>query len=244
MKKLLFLALCAILLSASAMAQDSKKGGGDLSYTGFSLNYAFQDVHTDVSILKAVWDGKNDNLAHGFSVGFHVQQNLYKGLILVTGVHYQFTGRINDDVDLTDFGIPYKGDVQYFNHNIIVPIKFGYSFKFGGSSSFSIYGGPSLNFIVSTMENYYRNKDNYIYNDLVLGNRVTRLNGDRHSEHSSDYKYMGWFDIPMGLGAVVKFGRFGLHFEYEWGLVDRWRDKGTDGKFTADQLTAGLVIAF
>lgn len=241
MKKFILLAASALLFFFTSSAQDSKAGGGDLSYTGFTLNYAYQDIHTDVDFLNAVWDGKDDKLAHGFNLGFHVQQNLYKGLVIVTGVQYQFTARINDKVNLERFGLPLDGKVMYFNHNLIVPVKFGYSFKFGGSSSFTVYGGPSLNFIVSTMESAYVNGDNNTYNDWVSGKYVTKISGEKIKGKDSDHKKMGWFDIPMGVGAVVKFGRYGLHFEYEWGLVDRWKG---DGKFRADQLTAGLVFAF
>lgn len=244
MKKTLFLILSIILFSSLSSAQSISLGGGDLSYTGFTLNYAYQDVHTDVDVLKTVWSGKGDNLAHGFNVGFHVQQNLYKGLILVSGIQYQFTGRINKDIDFVPELLNGNTDVMYFNHNLIVPIKFGYSFKFGGTGCFSIYGGPSLNFIVSTMEHFYVNSDNYLYTDWVNGRYIKELGGHKQSGKESDLKQMGWFDIPLGVGAVVKFGRYGLHFEYEWGMVDRWLDKDIKGKYRADQLTAGLIVSF
>ncbi|MCQ2344922.1 MAG: hypothetical protein MJ002_08455 [Paludibacteraceae bacterium] len=241
MKDKLFTTLLALLFTAALSAQGTKSGGDDISYTGFTFNYAYQDVHTNVDDLKAVWNGKDDNLAHGFNTGFYVQQNLYKGMVIVTGFQYQFTMRVNRDVNLISYTLPGKGDIQYFNHNLIVPIKFGYSFKFGGTSCFTAFAGPSLNFLVSTMENLRVNRNNYIYTDYVNGKHTVKTEGSKTTETSSDHKRMTWFDIPMGLGAVVKFGRFGIHFEYEWGLCDRWKNSG---KFRTDQMTAGLVISF
>ncbi len=237
MKRHLTLLLVASLFFPTLAASD----GQGVSYTGFTVNYCYQDVHTSVDDLKAVWDGKADNLAHGFNVGFYFQQNLYKGVVLVTGVQYQFTARINKNLDLNKYFLPGYGDIQHFNHNIIVPLKFGYSITFDGTSCFTVYAGPSLNFVVSTMHNLRISSDNYQYTDFVSGKHIVKNNGEKKTTTSQDFKRMGWFDIPMGLGAVVRFGRYGLHFEYEWGLVDRWKESG---KFRSDQLTAGLVFAF
>lgn len=219
--------------------------GDDLSYTAFTLNYSYQDVHTDADYIKTVWSGEDDKLAHGFNLGIHLQQKLYKKLVLVTGVQYQFTARFKENVSMPD--VPLKGqlsgsgDIKFFNHNIIVPIKFGFSMPFGGTSSFTVYGGPSLNFNVATHQTFELNSKNYLFYDYVNGRITEKINGSKHTDKSSDFKEMKWFDIPLGLGAVVKFGRFGLRFEYEWGLVNRMKH---EGKFRSDQLTAGILISF
>ena len=226
MKKTLLLALVALLLSAKAFA-----GGGNHSFTGFSLTYNYMDVKTSCKFESV--SGFNDNfMLHGFSAGFIAHQQLVSFLYLTTGVHYQFAMK-QENVTGGDFGV--------YNHNLKVPIKLAFSMAFGKKSGFSIHAGPSLDFMVSTQADYYYDRDNYAYTDMVSGRTVTRVAGYKTTATVS--KTLGWFDIPLGVGATLNFGNFGLRFDYEWGMINRSLDTNSYS-WKADQLTAGLFFIF
>jgi len=234
MKKIIVLAFVAMLFSGRAMAVEDAE-----SYFGFSLNYSYHDVYTDVPLIKSAWGHSDKCLAHGFNMGFTYQQALYRWLVMVTGFQYQYAMASDDVNDFAGFGLPGKGEMSFYNHNLIIPVKLGFSLTFGGIGSLSLYGGPSLNFLVSTQTDYYYNGNYRSNTDLVNGVNISRINGDKTTTRSSEYKNMGWFDIPVGIGLMATYDRFGIRFEYEWGMIDRWKG---GGKFKSDQLTAGLII--
>jgi len=237
MKKFILLALVAMLFSSRTMAAVEDAD----SYIGFSLNYSYQNVNTDVPLIQSAWGNTNPRLAHGFNMGFTYQQNMYRWLVLVTGFQYQYTLASQDFNDTKEIALPGIGEMSFYNHNLIIPIKVGFSLTFNGITSLSIYGGPSLNFLVSTQMNYYYNGNNYTSTDLVNGVNKSMIGGDKTTTKSSEFKNMGWFDIPLGIGLQMTYDRFGIRFEYEWGMIDRWKGGGT---FKSDQLTAGLIILF
>ena len=225
MKKFLLLALVALLVSPKVFAF----GDDDHSYTAFAMNYNYQDVKSSAAGLLS-----NNFMMHGGALGFTVHQKLVSCLYLTTGVTYQFTMR-REYLEYYDFDL--------INHDIKVPLKLAFSMAFGKNSVFSIHVGPSLDFMVSTQMNYYKDYKNYEYFDMVAGKDVTRENGELTKEtQSDDAKILGWFDIPLGVGAAINFGRFGLRFDYEWGMINRCLNKEYTWK--ADQLTAGIYITF
>jgi len=235
MKKIIVLAFVAMLFTAKSMALDAR------DFVGFTLNYSYQDVRTDVPLIQSAWGNADKCLAHGFNAGFVYQQPIYRWFVLVTGFQYQFTMASRDVNDLRAFGLPGLGEVNFYNHNLIVPFKLGFSFMFLGLCSFSIYAGPSLDFLVSTQMNYYCNGSNNLTNDLVNGVKTATIDGDITSNRSVQNKQMDWFDVPVGIGFMTSFSSFGIRFEYEWGMLDRWKG---GGQFMSDQLTAGIVILF
>lgn len=198
------------------------------SYFAVTVAYSFQNITTGVK------SNTNTELFNGFNFGYYLHRHLLSHLVFVSGLNYQFT--IKGD---TKSGI----STYITNHNLKIPLRLGYSLKFGKNNSFSAYAGPSLDFNVST-QNEVRYSGDVTTTDVVNGTIKSEINGKKSSKKDSDYKSLNCFDIPIGIGIAFKFSKFGIRIEYEWGLVNRYikdyRDAGA--KWRSDQFTAGFLI--
>jgi len=194
------------------------------SYTAVAVDYSFQNITSGID------SHTETELHNGFNIGYFFHRPLTSHFLLLTGLHYQFT-------------IKTQSSKSFMNHDLKIPLKLGYSMKMSKSSSFSVYAGPSLDFNVSTQNREHRTGYD-VTTDVVNGTVKGEVNGKKVSSSSDKNKYLGFFDIPVGLGVAFKFSMFGIRIEYEWGLVNRYtkdyRDMGL--KWRSDQLMAGFLI--
>ncbi len=238
MKKSILLAIAAVLFSSHALAL-----GDQYSYYGVTLNYAYSQQKALVTNPETgIYD-----MLNGFNGGFMFQQQLYKGLVLVSGLQYQFTMNKTEDDD---------ADTYLMSHNLRVPVKFGFTTPFAGNWSFTVFGGPSLDFNVAMIGKTKYDNGDYDQYDYVNGVHKFDKEGYSDSESDDDYKQFKCFDIPLGIGAIVKYKNFGMKFEYEWGMINRLKGDGTDIidipapklledlEFKTDQFSIGFFYTF
>ncbi|MBQ0082491.1 MAG: hypothetical protein KBT41_04335 [bacterium] len=214
------------LKSTSFKLQDAQ------SFYSVTLNYSFYKVKDKVF-------GDVPTL-NGFNAGFLAQSRLYKNLVLLWGLEYQF-GYDKES------GIGEKGRLwtdKWMNHNLKLPVRIGFSMPFGQNSSVTAFFGPSFDFNVSTALDFEDfDKEKW---DLVSGKYefVNGEDGRKFSRKDNYRKVLKVFDIPLGLGAMYKYKNFGFRIQYEWGLVNRCKGEMSNLKWHADQFTIGLFYAF
>lgn len=196
------------------------------NWYSFTINYSYYKPKKDANdVMKKTMNG--------FNAGFMMQNKLYKNLVLLWGLEYQFAMSKEEEGSITD---------KWMNHNIKVPLRFGFSIPFAKKSSATIFFGPSFDFNVSTVrKREYRGGD-YEIIDYVNGKYKYDKKGEKGSGSDSDYKQMKFFDLPLGIGIIYKYSHLGIKLQYEWGLLNR--SKEDDYKFKADQLTVGLFFSF
>lgn len=237
MKKSILLAIAAVLFSSHALAL-----GDQYSYYGVTLNYAYsQQKQLTTNPERGTYQ-----MLNGFNAGFMFQQQLYKGLVLVSGLQYQFTMNKTEDSSFEMFDYMLYGDVYMMSHNLRVPVKFGFSTPFAGNWSFTVFGGPSLDFNVAYIGKTKNEDGDYHQFDLINGVHKYDVNGNSDSESDDDYKQLNCFDIPLGIGTIVKYKNFGMKFEYEWGMINRYHDHDDDDddKYKTDQFSIGFFYTF
>lgn len=231
MKKLLSI-LLIVAITANVYADDntsasSKDENSASFFTAISATYSMLNAKTTV-------DNKTDNNdMHGITFGpmFHVPFTNH--FVSFFGFQYQF-----GIAKIEKYGIMTTG----VEHDIKVPFKLGYSLDFGENNQFSIFAGPSFLFCVSEKAEIkygsYTNEYDYISGKYKVYNKGSHKEGK-----SDDYKTMNVFDLQLGLGALLRFGSFGLRVEYDWGMLNRYKESA-DVKSNVGQLTAGLFVSF
>lgn len=191
------------------------------SWSSFTMNYSYYKPKKDFSGYKTM---------NGFNVGFLMQNRMYKNLVLLWGLEYQFAMSKDKEDGETD---------KWMNHNIKVPLRFGFSMPFAKKSSVTVFFGPSFDFNVATIFRWEYYGD-YGEHDLVNGKYKYKHDGEKGSE-SAD-KIFGFFDVPLGIGVMYKYNHFGIRLQHEWGLVNR--SKEDEVEYKADQFTVGLFFSF
>lgn len=234
MKKSILLAIAAVLFSSHALAL-----GDQYSYYGVTLNYAYSQQKQ----LTTKPEMGEYQMLNGFNAGFMFQQQLYKGLVLVSGLQYQFT------MNKMDYYHESLGEVDLYSmsHNLRVPVKFGFSTPFAGNWSFTVFGGPSLDFNVAYTEKFKNDDGDYLQFDLINGVCKYDIEGHSDSKTDDEFKKYNCFDVPLGIGTIVKYKNFGMKFEYEWGMINRLKDNDDDDddvKFKTDQFSIGFFYTF
>lgn len=193
-------------------------------WSSFTINYSYYKPKNDADWMKTM---------NGFNAGFMMQNKLYKNLVLLWGLEYQFTMSKEKEDGITD---------KWMNHNIKVPLRFGFSMPFAKKSSATIFFGPSFDFNVATVRKREYGGGDYEQVDYVNGKYKYDMEGEKDSGSDSDLKQMKFFDVPLGIGVIYKYSHLGIKLQYEWGLVNR--SKEDDYKFKADQFTVGLFFSF
>jgi len=231
MKKTIVLAVAAIIFSCNAFSQDRK-----CSFFGETYNYAYTQHKYVGNAFPELGDYA---MLHGFNVGPILQQQLYKGLVLVTGLQYQFTMYQNGKTSIVGNATEYL-----MSHNLKVPVKVGYSFLHSDKWTFTFFAGPSLDFNVALVDKTKFEGGNYEQYDLINGKYKYKMGDLKGDFKSNDYKMLSCFDIPLGIGAIIKYDSYGFKFEYEWGLVNRLKNsESKNDQFRADQFVIGFFFA-
>ena len=194
------------------------------NWASFTINYSYYKPKEDADWMKTM---------NGFNAGFLMQNKLYKNLVLLWGVEYQFAMSKDKDDGETD---------KWMNHNLKVPLRFGFSMPFAKKSSVTVFFGPSFDFNVVTNRRYEWD-GNYEEYDFVNGKYKYDIEGHKDSGSDDDYKQLKFFDVPLGIGVMYKYNSFGIRLQHEWGLVNRFKEED-DYKFKADQFTVGLFFSF
>ncbi|MCQ2338510.1 MAG: PorT family protein [Paludibacteraceae bacterium] len=223
------MAIAAVLFSSHALAL-----GDQYSYYGLTLNYAYSQQKQ----LTTKPETGTYQMLNGFNAGFMFQQQLYKGLVLVSGLQYQFTMAKSENDD---------ADSYLMSHNLRVPVKFGFTTPFAGNWSFTVFGGPSLDFNVAMIEKMKLDNGDYNQYDFVNGVHKYDIEGYSDSETDDEFKKLNCFDVPLGIGTIVKYKNFGMKFEYEWGMINRLKDSDDDEedlKYKTDQFSIGFFYTF
>lgn len=192
-------------------------------WSSFTINYSYYKPKKDADEMKTM---------NGFNAGFMMQNKLYKNLVLLWGLEYQFAMSKEKEDGATN---------KWMNHNIKVPLRFGFSMPFAKKSSATIFFGPSFDFNVATVRRH-ENGGDYEQEDYVNGKYKYDMEGEKDSGSDSDLKTMKFFDLPLGIGIIYKYSHLGIKLQYEWGLLNR--SKEDDYKFKADQFTVGLFFSF
>lgn len=193
------------------------------NWASFTINYSYYKPKEDADWVKTM---------NGFNAGFLMQNKLYKNLVLLWGVEYQFAMIKDKDDGATD---------EWMNHNLKVPLRFGFSMPFAKKSSVTVFFGPSFDFNVATINKY--EEDGFkIEVDFVNGKYKFQERGETESGSDDEYKQLKFFDVPLGIGVMYKYNHFGIRLQHEWGLVNR--SKENDYKYKADQFTVGLFFSF
>lgn len=215
------------LKSTSFKLQDAQ------SFYSVTLNYSFYKVKDD--------DFADVPTLNGFNAGFLAQSRLYKNLVLLWGLEYQFG--YDKESGIGDKNRMWSN--KWMNHNLKLPVRIGFSMPFGQYSSVTTFFGPSFDFNVSTVNDHNGQFDKDKV-DYVSG-KYEGYDGEweeNYSGKSNEYKLLKVFDIPLGLGAMYKYKNFGFRIQYEWGLVNRCKGEMSNLKWHADQFTIGLFYAF
>lgn len=193
------------------------------NWASFTINYSYYKPKEDADWMETM---------NGFNAGFLMQNKLYKNLVLLWGVEYQFAMSKDKDDDETD---------EWMNHNLKVPLRFGFSMPFAKKSSVTVFFGPSFDFNVATINKY--EEDGFkIEVDYVNGKYKFQERGETESGSDDEFKKVKFFDVPLGIGVMYKYNHFGIRLQHEWGLVNR--SKEDDYKIKADQFTVGLFFSF
>jgi len=199
------------------------------SFCGFAANYSLLEANDNAV------DGFPSQM-HGISAGFIEHAAIYKNIIIVSGLYYQF--------ETTKLNRREMNETWYY-HSIKVPLKLGLSVPFAKKSSLSVYFGPSFDFNISTTRNITNNSNYQTKIDYVSGKYSNAIGDNSNSGTRQEYKVMNFFDIPVGIGAIYKYGHIGFKFEYEWGMLNRYGKNYKDEySLKINQLSAGLIVTF
>lgn len=232
MKRLLSV-LLIVAITANVYADDntstsSKNDNSASFFIAMSATYNMLNAKTTV-------EKQTDNTdMHGFTFApIMLHLPFTNHFVSFFGVQYQL------GIAKTEkYGIKTTG----YEHDIKVPFKLGYSTDFGKNNTFSIFAGPSFLFCVSEKAEIKYGSYTNEY-DYISGKYKVYKNGSYKEGQSDDYKTMNVFDLQLGLGALLRFGGFGLRLEYDWGVLNRYK-KSADATSHVGQLTAGLFVAF
>lgn len=171
--------------------------------------------------------------AHGVNVGFTVHQKLFLFLYVNTGVYYQYGTSKN-------FQLGSDLNNRINMHSIQVPLRLAFTFGIGNNNTISVMGGPVFSF-TPVLENRTGSNKNYVAHNMINGKTTVMVDGTKTI--TTDTKgTKRFFDVPVGIGAIVRLGHFGIYLNYEWGTINR--EKVTDFRMLNDQLTAGVMAVF
>lgn len=199
------------------------------SFFGFSVNYSMLEAKDNA-------EGGFPAYLHGITAGFVGHSVIYKHIVILSGISYQFgTAQLNQRAM----------NESWYCHSIKVPLKIGLSIPFAKKSALSLYFGPSFDFNISTKRIIANNTDYQTNIDYINGKYESIINDKLSSGQKLDYKVLGFFDVPIGFGAIYQYGHVGLKFEYEWGMLNRYGNKyKNEYSLKINQLSAGLIVTF
>ena len=113
-------------------------------------------------------------------------------------------------------------------HRVDVPVRLAAGFPLGNTVKLYVFGGPNFDFGIAQS----------ISGDLNIGG--TDIGGEiKNIYENKDYSR---FDLQMGAGAGVQFGKLGVRVSYDWGMLDRYKPETSEWK--NNDLKASLVFSF
>lgn len=223
------LAVGLSLVAMSAAAQFSVKAG--YANTAFRMK------------------GEESESTNGFKVGAAYDIALpVKGLSLRPGVDYVFAADIEKRSSLLKTTV--------MEHSIAIPVDLKYAFRISDSFRIYAFAGPGFSVGLAMPVKYEFSGSfehfglgdvyGYISHDLYSGETKTNLS----DEVLNTVPFPGYmnqdtysrFDITMGLGVGVEYKRLFLEFDYDFGLLDRY--KKYSGKERRDQLAVAVGVTF
>lgn len=239
MKRAFLLAVVALLSFEYGFSRDK-----DYTYYGASVDFGLNFINNGRGF--SLIEDADVIPMEGFDIGFYMQQQLYKRMVLVSGFKYQLS--VGSEYSQATFGGREiaKCDMFLVNHAFVIPIKLGFSTPLRHEWFFSVYAGPSLDFNFATTEKLKFKGDGYEKYDWVNGKFKSDIDGKK-TETNSELKNLKMFDIPIGFGFTFRRKFIGIKFEYEYGLIDRYKGnfKGiNDAKWHSHQASIGAVFAF
>lgn len=241
MKRVLLLVVVVFLSFEYCFSRDK-----DYSYYGVSIDLGLSFIDNGCGF--SLTDDDIEVLPMGgFDIGFYMQQQLYKRLVLVSGFKYQFSGVSKSSENPFVHMEEEAKDINLINNAFVIPIKIGFSTPLPHNWFFSVYAGPSLDFNFVTTEKYKYRDGTYKKYDWVNGKYRTNRDGQKIRETSSEHKYLKMFDVPIGFGLTFRRKFIGIKLEYEYGLIDRYKGKFEDidyAQWHSHQASLGVLFVF
>lgn len=198
------------------------------NYIGVAAGYTFFDFRQGYTK-----QNYNHSDVHGLNIGLTVHQKLFLFLYVNTGVYYQYgTSK--------QFQLGSDINSRINMHSIQVPLRLAFTFGIGNSNTISIMGGPVFSF-TPCLESRTGSSKNYIAQNMINGKTTVAVDGTKTITDAGKGTKR-FFDVPVGIGAAVKLGHFGIYLNYEWGTINR--ERVTDFRMLNDQLTAGVMVVF
>ena len=193
--------------------------------------------------------GEDNDCLNGFKVGAAYDIALpVKGLSLRPGVDYLF----GTDSERMSF----IRKVTLTEHSIAIPIDVKYAFKIGDAFRIYAFAGPgfSVGLAMPAKQEFSGSYEpwvsgdvnGYILHDWYSGKTKSDLNDEVQNTYPFTL-YMNQdtysrFDITMGLGVGVEYKCLFMEFDYDVGLLDRY--KKYSGKERRDQLAVAVGVTF
>ncbi len=231
MKKILSL---IITLSVATATMADMKWGFEAGYdhnwlsSQTTLNIS-KDGATTSETRKAVTnlDGFHAGLTFSYLIG------KVSGMFVGAGVNYQYaTGKVNkDNIAAVTFDIHGKlielescNSLKYTMHNLQVPLRVGYEYKFDNGVGIFGYVGPTFNIALDwqlkgTFTNLTGSASTVTLHQI--SGRYAIQTGDNVSSVSDDdFKHYGVFDIALSVGIGVSYNIFYTSIGVDAGLLN------------------------
>ncbi|WP_029903102.1 porin family protein [Prevotella sp. 10(H)] len=149
----------------------------------------------------------------GFNVGVTVDYQLTQELYLLTGLEFTMKGgKDKGTLSLPGYDYTYTGEEKDNPMYLQIPIHLGYKLAVADATNIVFHAGPYIAYGVggkSKIKGSYASAGENAYVDTD----IDFFGKDRAKK----------FDMGLGLGATVEFGKIGVGLGYDFGLLNMSR---------------------
>ena len=226
--------LCALLLTAGAMAQENMGGFG--VHVGFAAPTLYINSPTSKKI--------EANPMHGFKVGVSYDATVIKGFGTTLGLNYTFATHSSKWEAVSEMStdqVSYRDTYQ----GLELFCDWQYKFEIAGNTYLMLYTGPTIQCHLALRE------QEYVRHAAGTTEQRTRYGYEyRDNESFQDYKRV---NVTWGVGAGFQYKRYFLRGGYDFGLFNPFRydtfkamgvdsDYYTRGRFDQWQIKIGMYL--
>ncbi len=216
-----------------------------------------QKINVHAGYAYSTWRGDSGSALHGVRVGasYDLTLNASETFSLRPGLNYTFAMDKGNHLTNNNGFVLVSSNIS--EHTVALPIHLKYSFTMGEKSRFYLFAGPGMSYGVSFKTKYkftpdpdvnsplLNNYDGYISRDFFTGEATSDIDDP---QLVADYEQNGIpplsrFDVFASGGAGVQIGRIFLEASYDYGLLNRFKDKN-DGTIGRDQLNVSIGYTF
>lgn len=126
-------------------------------------------------------------------------------------------------------------------HFLNIPVDVKYTYRINNNFRVYAFAGPKFAIGLASTFVATSDGDKGVYNNYT---GKMKMNGDAVDTGDEEGSFSR-FDIGLGLGAGVQYGRAFFEFGYDWGLLNRYKgDLADNATYKMSQLFVGVGLMF